>query len=104
MKWRTRSRTFPGVAGVVADGADGQGGDLPSVAVVELGDGDVEALSDAGGEGAQQAALGLEGVALGQVEGDSCGCDVHGPVLFWAHPHPVFLRGGVPPMVVGGRA
>ena len=81
MKWRTRSRVSWAWRASLLTAQTPRVATCPSVAVVELGDGDVEALSDAGGQGAEQAALGLEGVALGQVEGDSCGCDVHGLLL-----------------------
>src|SRR5437588_2082320 len=66
-----------GVAAVTADAGDPQGGQLPGVLVVDLGDGDVEGAPHPLDHRADHLALLLQGVALGDVQRDHEGTDDH---------------------------
>jgi len=52
----------------VGEGNDADGGGLPNVVKIEFGDGDIELAAQAGFEAAENLALVLEGVGVGELQ------------------------------------
>lgn len=59
-----------GIGGVFGDAGYAEYRGLPYVVGIYLGDGDVELVADSGGDGLDYAPLGLQRVALGDVESE----------------------------------
>ncbi len=65
------------VAGGARDGSDAEGGTVPDDAVVELGDGEIEAMAEPVLHGAEDLAAVFEGLGVGDFELDGDFGDRH---------------------------